>query len=371
MNNRPTLQKFSVIGGACVVTLSTALFFQNCAKFSPNGLGSSSDGSSNSSSSAAAAPGTQTGTATAPVSNKFSLGTVAPQSGNLGAKIVVPVNITASAGYSGTLNLSVEESALRVLDTGAAISFSFSPASVMLSAGASQMVQLTINVDTMSPSFANKMFNVVATDSVNALNTATIAVPLSVAAIYNVDLQGRANANAKAPENWTLAVGQTVSFIPHSEGLVVNFRNMDKSVHLIHSDGGPIPHESTTVPYKGTTTIGLPPSPDGGNTPGGIFTNTVAAGAPIVSIVYCHDDESSAQNRTLRFNNPQPTAPTTATGGSAPTPTTNPNATFTFLRTNVFQTSCVGCHSAANPAGQVNLSTYVGVTAVVNKSTLR
>jgi hypothetical protein len=182
-----------------------------------------------------------------------------------------------------------------------------------------------------------------------------------VKAIYDLNLYGRQNAGAASPENWSVPVGSIVSFISHSEGLVFRINNMDTSAaHLIHSSGGPIPHESETAKYPGTTIIGLPPSADRGKTAGGVYSNTVAAGSTtLVSQLYCHLHEAAAQNRTFQFNVPVvPVTPPPSGSGNA-------NAKYSYINANILQERCISCHSSTLASGGVNLSSYSNVSKVV------
>lgn len=276
---------------------------------------------------------------------------VAPQPMNLGTQITIPISVTTDLSYSGTLNFTVSTQELHQLDTGNAIEFSFQPASVTVQNGQAS-TQLTINVTTMAPSFGSSLFHVVARDSSNPDISTTVQVPLQVQAIFNVLLNQ--STAATGPENWTIAPG-TVNFISHSEGLVFSFINMDSEVHLIHSDGGPIPHEDDVNPYPGTNIIGMPSSPDGGITAGGHYTNTVSAGTATVSPVHCHYHGGGPW--TLQFNQDQPVAKR---------PINNPNATFSYLNANIFQKTCIACHAGATSQnGMVDLSSYQGVLARV------
>jgi hypothetical protein len=248
---------------------------------------------------------------------------------------------------------------LQTVDTAGVITFAFNPGEVTLTSGGTATSTLTITVPTMSPSFTSSSIQVVATDVVNKAITSTVTVPLTVNAVFNVYLNPP-STNSKVPENWSMAVGSTANFISHAGGLVVNFNNMDSVVHLIHStDGftnGPIEHESITVDYPGSNVIGMPASTDPGKTAGGIYSQTVAAAtSQSTAQVYCHDHEGISDARTLNFN----------VAVATTTPANNPNATFTYINTNVLQSSCVACHNATTMSGGVNLSTYAGVSAVV------
>lgn len=260
----------------------------------------------------------------------------------LGTKVTIPINVSAVSGYSGTVAFSVSTVDLRQIDKGNAISFSFQPASAAVQNG-KVSTQLTITVPTIAPSFQSSQFNIIAADKSNPEISAGIQLSLQVKAIFDIFMnpppQGSTN-----PENWTIASGSVTSFLPHTGGLVVNFINMDSQIHLIHSSGGPIPHGDQD----------LQPSPDG-KTPGGIFSTTVSAGAPDTSEVHCH--YHGGGEWYLQFNQSQTvTKP----------PINNPNATFTYINTNIIQKTCIKCHGNANDLNnQVNLSSYQDVLSRV------
>ena len=352
MPNPAGSHRLRMITTGCLILIGTATLFQNCAK------AGSDDASSTSTS------GNSPGGLVTQSSGKLVINPISAKVTNLGTQLVVPVTLAANANYNGTVKFSVDQTELNILDTGGAITFIFSPASVMLKAGTSATTQMTVNISSMAPSFSASQFHVVATDTLDHTLTASVAVPLQVKAVFDINILGRANPNNSSPEKWTVDIAQVVGFISHAEGLTVNFNNLDTNgTHLIHSSGGPIPHQSTTAKYPGTSVIGLPASKDG-VIPGGVYGNVVAAGTTkSTSQVYCHDDEGGSQARTLNFNLPQPVTVTTVTGPVV-IPTTNPNATFTYLNNNIFKTSCVSCHSTANAQGGVDLSSYASVLKV-------
>jgi hypothetical protein len=239
---------------------------------------------------------------------------------------------------------------LSVLDPGAAIQFSFQPATLSFNGGGSAPTVLTVNVTSLSPSFNLSLFHVVATDPSNPQITGQIQVSLQVKALFKVQLLGRQSSTAASPERWSIPTGAVTKFISHPEGMTITFQNMDTSVtHLIHSGGGPIPHEEDG---------GIAPSPDGTTAVGG-YTIVVPPGTTTgTSGVYCHDHEGGNQVRTFQFNVPVVAAKPTGPSGNA-------NAKFSYINANVIQASCIGCHSAANASDGINLASYAMVAAHV------
>lgn len=312
--------------------------FQNCGK----GFQAKIQNQTSNSSTNGGTTGGTTGTTGGTVLGTVALSQPASQVATLGSQTVVPVTLTANANYNGTVKVTISEPELSMIDIGSAITFTLDKTSVMLQANGTATVNVTINVSTMSPSFPLSMFHIVATDSVNSAITQSVAVPLQVKAEYDVQLLGQVTAGVPAPEKWSLANGSTVSFISHSEGLVVNFINYDKAVHSIHSSSGPIPSE---------TGAGLAASPDGKQA-GGTYMVTITSGsAPSMSQVWCALHETMADARTFNFD----VAPA------------NPNATFFYISNNIFKTTCVTCHGPGNMQAGVDLSTYAGVLNVVSK----
>ena len=290
---------------------------------------------------------------------KFALSQPSLQSANLGTTLRIPIVITGDNEFSGTVNLSLRASDILAIDPTDAITFALDHSSVNLSPGTAVPVNILMTISTMAPSFASQTLHLDATSSSNSSFSASAIVPLKVNAIYDVTLHGPAVAGMPSVENWSVAPGQTVSFVSHSEGLVVRFNNYSMTTHLIHSSGGPIAHESLSIPYMGTTTIGLPGSTNG-TTVGGIYSVTVPGGTTeMTSQVYCHFDEPASQSRNFQFN--VPTAPT-----PTPTPVADPNARFSVVN-SILQTNCIGCHTGSSPPAGINLTTYAGTLMAVTK----
>jgi len=303
----------------------------------------------------------------------FVISQPSSQSVNLGTTTKVPLIFSSDTLYNAPVSLIVRASdlqALSQLDPGASISISFDRPGFVLAPSSTATSNVIITISTMAPSLTGQSIHI---DAVNPFTThvvATATLQVQINAIYDVNIYPATTAE---PENWSLAAGASVGFISHPEGLKVRFNNYDSQTHLIHSDGGPIPHESLSTPYAGTSVIGIPSSPDGGTTAGGIYENVVTAGTTMqVSQVHCHLHEAEAQNRTLSFNLPAPVAaptPTaTPTSPAGPTPTATPissAATYTQVNANIISVSCANCHFGTNPTSGISLVGYSGLVAQV------
>jgi hypothetical protein len=305
------------------------------------------------------------GSTTASPSGKFTVLPPLEQTTNLGTSVVVPLIISSDSVFNGTVKLSVRESDFATLDPGQGITFALASPTVTLAPNGMGTVNLTVHVSTMSPSFVSQSIHI---DGVSADGsvTSSTTLPITVNAVFDIFMDGPVTAGKAAPENWSLAVGSDTKFISHTGGLLLRFNNMDGEVHLVHSSNGqnglPVPHESLTVPYTGTKTIGLPASTDPLKTAGGIYMVTVAAStATSLAQVYCHQHEGGGESRTLQFN--QPVVAVVST-----TPIVNANATFTYINANILQPKCVACHSGTSPSGNVDLSSYSAVLNVVVKN---
>ena len=338
-NTLKGLAIFSALGALLVLS------FQNCNTAYQPLCGSCSGG-------AARAADTVSGT--------LALSQPTLQTANLGTSLRVPVVLTGDNAFTGAVNLSLRASDIQAIDPGNAIAFSLDHTSVNLTPGVAVTVNVLVNISTMAPSFANQSLHIDAYESANTSVKASTVVPLQIKAIYDVSLHGAATASMPSVENWSVSPGQTVSFVSHAEGLTLRFNNYATDVHLIHSSGGPITHESLTIPYPATSIIGLPPSANG-TVDGGIYSVMIPPGtSEMTSQVYCHFHEPASQARNFQFNVPSGAVTPT------PTPVADANAKFSYVN-GIMQTSCVGCHSGSSPPAGINLSSYNGVIAAVTK----
>ncbi len=361
------VKQWSVRAAVGTLFVASAVGYQNCSgnmqtegTASTSALSSTSGGSSTTTGSGS----TSTNSGSNPY-GKFGsqalqiVQPAAPAAANLGTSFTVPVTIqsTGTVAYSGMVNLSVAIPELGLVDTGRGITFSISPASVFVSNSTPGTATVTVNVTTMAPSFNASMFHIVATDSVDSTLVATVPVPLTVKAVYNVNVTGKA-----APEAWSMPVGGSVSFIPHTGGLVVNFNNTDMAnTHIVHSTNGgsgPIMHQPTGSP--------MPVSKDGVSA-GGTYTQTVAASTTMSNAqVWEHNLETATQARTMIFNAPAPNPSPTPSPTPGPTPV---GATFSNINTTILQVSCVGCHASATASnGEYSVANYASVVADVKPS---
>jgi hypothetical protein len=273
---------------------------------------------------------------------------------NLGTSQTIPVTITADTVFSGSVALTVSEPALSALDKGQAIQFSFSPSSVSLTPGSSAQSMMTVNAGTLSPDFASSQFYIVGTDTTHPAGQAyvgSMTESIQVNAHFDVYIN---NPAGKSPENWSIAVGSNTQFINHPGGITVCVNNLDTTTgaaHRVHSSAG-----TTTPGQFEHQPNDLTQSPNGttANSTGGTYCQTVTDQNPVTNGIYCHNDEGGGQTRSLSFNVPVVTP--------SPTPSSNPNAKFSYINTNVIQTMCIGCHATATSSnGMVDLSSYAMV----------
>ena len=286
----------------------------------------------------------------------FSIQTASPTAFNLGTSQTVSGTITADSNYTGTVSLSVSEPELALIDKGQAIGFTVSPSTVSLTPGSSANFSVTVNVGTMAPDFTSSMFHVVGVDTSHPAGQSfltSVQVNLQVNAVYIVNiLKG---AESGIPEKWTVPANSTVSFANHPGGLTVSFNDLDTNTQFpprIHSTAG----SGTILHQPGD----LNPSLDGTNPnpTGGTYTQTVTTQSEAADTIYDHNNESAGDGgRTFVFNVPV-VAP-------SPTPSSNPNATFGYINTNVIQATCVNCHNPSTKAGGYDFTTYSGVDSAV------
>lgn len=187
--------------------------------------------------------------------------------------------------FSGTIALSVETAALSKASPD--ISFSVTPATATLTAGAASDIpfHVTISTTASSHSFQALPVQVSAKASDNS-TPLTQTVLLTVDPVYEIDLTG-----GPAPEGWSSPM--TLSMPKHDPAVTVRFVNLDtKSTHTIHGEGA-IPHQDTDNPLAAATA----------SAPGGVYEITVPMGDPVQGQYRCHDHEDESMLRTINFNN--------------------------------------------------------------------
>jgi hypothetical protein len=198
---------------------------------------------------------------------------------HLGAKHSIPVTVTASQDFEGTVELAADLSDLAQPDPQGHVKATVDPSMVQLTPGSRATVTLEVTTSSLAPTIPPRMLGVKA-KAVSATGTTTLsrAFGVSVDAIFEIRLYG-----GPAPESWDSPL--SVSFAPHAEGVLVRFINMDSSVsHTIHSSG-PIPHGSAAI------------------RPGGTYEYRVTGSQRMRDQYYCHDHENGGPaTRTLLFN---------------------------------------------------------------------
>jgi hypothetical protein len=266
-----SLGRWTTFNRFALVTL-LALSGVHCSKsgFSTNAASSGESGSD-------AGPGAPVDV---PAGAKFALSAIPVSIMNLGTTRTVRTNLTASGSFSGSVQIVIEKDEIEDIDLKNAIQITASPSSVNLQPGQSVEISVVINIGTLSPSFADGHFHVVANEVGVAAPAVATAVPhLDVRSEYEVFVRG-----GVAPENW--GVSGTTDFIAHVGGLRFRYFNMDTIPHRVHS-GGAIPHANNDMAPMG-----------------GTYEVVINPGAAVQSTTYCHSHEGGGQGRTFRFNRP-------------------------------------------------------------------
>jgi len=207
------------------------------------------------------------------------------QTVGLGTSRDVPIAVTASPDFDGTVTLGFDISELSQASPQGKIEVTVSPQMLRLAPGQTRQATITFKTDSLAPSFQAIKVGVNA-QAVTPTTASVVSGPISltVQSIFEIRLSG-----GPAPEEWDSP--KSVSFSPHAEGVLVRFINMDtRDSHLIHSTG-PIPHGSDEL----TPAAAL-------GQQGGTYEYLVTGAQKMKDIYYCHDHESGGEARTLLFN---------------------------------------------------------------------
>jgi hypothetical protein len=209
------------------------------------------------------------------------------QTVHLGTTLAIPVSLTASSAFDGTVSLSLDLGALSAASPQGRVSVTVSPEQLHLSPGETAPATITVKTDSMAPTVSSVQVGLIAQPSgAKSSKRVSSQFPLAVDSIFEIHLYG-----GPAPETWDSP--KSVSFAPHSEGVLVRFINMDtRDSHVIHSVG-PIPHGDTGNPLQPAAAQGQQ---------GGIYEYRVTDTDPEDDIYYCHVHEGDADQRTLHFN---------------------------------------------------------------------
>lgn len=215
------------------------------------------------------------------------------QTVHLGARQDIPVTVTASSSFSGTVYLSLDLGALSQASPEGKVTVSLNPTKLHLTAGQSAQALVSVKTDSTAPTVSPLQIRVIAQADGHFLREyrrSQVSAPLSLAvdAVYEIRLHG-----GPEPEAWDSPT--STSFAPHSEGVLVRFINMDtRDSHIIHSEG-PIPHQDTSNPLE-------PAAAEGQQ--GGVYEYLVTDTDAEDDTYHCHSHESDSDNRTLHFNQP-------------------------------------------------------------------
>jgi hypothetical protein len=209
------------------------------------------------------------------------------QTVNLGTSRDIPITVTASADFDGTVSLGFDISELSQSSPDGKVEVSVTPQMLRLAPNQTKSATIQVKTDSMAPSFSSVKLGVNA-QAVTPTTASVVSGPvlLTVQSIFEIRLSG-----GPEPEVWDSP--KSVSFAPHAEGVLVRFINADtRDSHVIHSTG-PIPHGDTGNPLQ-------PAGAQGQD--GGIYEYRVTGSQKMKDIYYCHVHEDGKEARTLLFN---------------------------------------------------------------------
>jgi hypothetical protein len=215
----------------------------------------------------------------------FCAGTT--QTVHLGANNVATISIGAASDFEGDVSLSLDRTSLNSIDTKGTVTTQLGQTTLHLAPGSTNSVSIRVATTTMSPTISSS-YHVIAT-RMGSAGSASGTVPLEVQAIWDVYLHG-----GTAPETWDANPTSTpAKFVTHTEGLTINFWNMDPAaMHIIHGNGI-VPHQNTAMP--------LAAAPGNGQ-PGGVYTIKLTGTTAGTGSYYCHTHETTTDARTVMTN---------------------------------------------------------------------
>ena len=200
---------------------------------------------------------------------------------NLMSSSDVELTIKAGANYNGTVKLSITRDELDGIDKGHDVVTTVTPATVTLAAGESKKIMAHIEIASSAPDIAATHFHVEGVDATNSQLLAECATNLSIKPVIEIGMHG-----GPVPEKWDSP--QALQIRRHQGGVMIRFKNMDTIRHILHSNGGPVPHQNTGA------NDGLP---------GSAYEVRVVDGAtPAKLEYYCHVHENRNLIRTVMFN---------------------------------------------------------------------
>lgn len=316
-----------------IVGLGMTLLFQNCGQ----GFTAASGGASEASSSQSA---TSTPTTAAPVA-QFAATSSAALPMNLGVMQSLTVTLNPAFGFTGLVNIAIDGTALAAVDPLKNVQASLSQSSIMLGGNQPSTITLTLHAPVTSPT-VNTYVDLVVTEanppSGRAAYSTKARVMVQTVAVYDIFLTSPAGAQEVWQDINKATIPAVINFATHTEGITINFHNMDAGPHRIHSSAQAFPHQPADMAS------------------GQMYTVKVTTQTPTANTYYCHDHEQIT--RMMNFN---------ATAGAVTTTTLptsgNPNAKYSYLAANILP-KCVGCHSGAGAAKGIDFSSYAKTTAL-------
>jgi hypothetical protein len=223
-----------------------------------------------------------------PEGQKFAVLDTQAITSSLGTSRIVTGRLAAARDFEGSVNFSVNRTALDALGAGSDIIITPVPAQIPLKPGEVKTFSVSVEIRTRSPSFTNSFFQLIATEVTPSADKQIIntQIGLTIQNVYEILLVG-----GNPPEVWSAPA--SAAFRSHAAGLRVRFVNMDLThTHSIQGTGA-------VPPQTGVMAAATPTSP-GGNYE---FTIMPAAGAA-TGTFYCNSHETAGQAHTLQFNQP-------------------------------------------------------------------
>jgi hypothetical protein len=287
-----------------------------------------------------------------PAGSNFSLTGLTSASMNLGAATDQAYTLHTGA-YSGSIRLTVEDDEIQAIDTKSQIAFTITPSVIAVAANSSYNFTVHSVATQAAPDLALH-YHVIARDAAGAVRKESqMVTDFAVNPVFEITI---GTGNALNTVLWStdlvnagtgVAAKQPVNLIAHKNGVTLRFSNMDvKGPHIIHGSGL-IPHQNTSTSIRSLAAGAVNPA---GKTYVDSYdvkvTSTTASGS---GTYYLHDAESGAKAGKVTFN---------ANAATVHPPVIDPTATYTKLASTILQTKCVSCHSAGNPSGGFDLSSF-------------
>jgi len=307
------------------------------------------------------APGTANSTAdngvfqVIPAGAAFTVTGMLTAAMNLGAKSDQTYTLH-TGNYSGRVRLTAEHDEIGAVDLKSQVAFTVVPDNFVVAPNTDYNFTVHVETTQAAPDFLLH-YHVVARDYAGSIRKETqMETEFAVNPIFEITIGA---GNALNAVTWStdlvnaatgIGMKQPVAFSAHAAGVTVRFINMDPAgPHIVHGSGL-IPHQNTGTPLRSLAPGGVNPAGKTYLDAYEVKVMSTIAGAS--GSYYLHDAESGAKSGNITFN----------VGATAvKPPVLDPTATFAKVNTTILQPKCVACHNASNPAGNVDLSSFIQV----------